>query len=602
MALLIDRKMIGRASGIVDPDLSDKIEAVAALQTHPAPEGTFDLIGARLWLDEYSEIAARGADLPPVDHVDSMLATPAGEVGIRTYNPDAKSPTLVFVHGGGWVIGSIRSHDHIARWLAAETGARVIQIEYALAPEHPFPKGLNQITGVLNHVMTQARGPVMVAGDSAGANLAAMAILALPPERRRQLACFLSIYGAFAPDMNLSSHRLYGDGRFGLSEAQMRWFWNLYAPHIPPEDRARLLGPLESDLSDFPPTLCIGTECDLLLDDTLAFYSELTRARVDVSLSLWPGLTHGCLSFVRVLPCVDSAANAILQYIESHTGPHAVLRAATPSAATLVALPEIAPAPDPAPVQLVDVEPLFLATRPRLQGTLAHKLACRIIAGELAPGSLLPREESASETWGVSRSTYREAIRILAAKGLVNALPKVGTKVAPRSAWQFLDADIIAWHFDVAPDEGFIRNLFELRKIVEPSAAALAAARISEAEIAQLTEALSRMSRSSPRSGAWLTAAVGFHQLLLTASRNEVLVSMWPAIQTTIRWSVRLQMMLPDLSLVSDPVADHARVFERIAARDPQGTLTEMALLTDAAFADTLSNMKRIALSGGTPG
>ena len=86
--------------------------------------------------------------------------------------------------------------------------------------------------------------PVLVAGDSAGANIAASAILCLSKDERRQIAGFVSLYGAYAPEMNLSSHRLYGDGRFGLSEAQMRWFWNLHAPQLPPEVRAEKLSPL----------------------------------------------------------------------------------------------------------------------------------------------------------------------------------------------------------------------------------------------------------------------------------------------------------------------------------------------------------------------
>ena len=88
----------------------------------------------------------------------------------------------------------------------------------------------------------------------------------------------------------------------------MRWFWNLYAPQLPPETRARALSPLTADLSDFPPTLCIGAEYDLLLDDTLAFYGELTKVEVDVSLSLWSGLPHGCLHFVAAVRSVTEAA------------------------------------------------------------------------------------------------------------------------------------------------------------------------------------------------------------------------------------------------------------------------------------------------------
>ena len=245
-------------------------------------------------------------------------------------------------------------------------------------------------------------------------------------------------------------------------------------------------------------------------------------------------------------------------------------------------------------VELVDVEPLFTTSRSRLHGSLAHRIAGEIIRGKWAAGSLLPREESASKSFGVSRSAYREAIRTLAAKGIVSALPKVGTKVAPRAHWHILDPDVLAWHFELTPNEAFIRSLFELRKIVEPSAAALAAMRRTDEELSRLADALSRMARTNPRTGAWLNAIVSFHRELLGAGHNEALSSLWPAMQTTLRWSIKLQMMLPTLSLSHDPVADHARVFEKVASQNAEGALTETALLIEAALGDTLSNMRRI--------
>ena len=430
-----------------------------------------------------------------------------------------------------------------------------------------------------------------------------MAILRLSKADRQQVAGFVSIYGAYAPEMNLSSHRLYGDGRFGLSEAQMRWFWNLYAPHLPPEERGKHLSPLTADLSDFPPTLCIGAECDMLLDDTLAFYGELARACVDVSLSLWSSLPHGAMHFVGVVDSVTEAAGSIVQYIKGRplrtsareTG--VIVSVPRPSTTAVAALSVVAPMPvtgKQAEETLVDVEPLFTTSRSRLHGSVAHRIATDIIKGTLPQGSLLPNEDKASASYGVSRSAYREAIRTLAAKGLVSALPKVGTRIAPRSAWQILDPDILAWHFELAASEEFIRNLFELRKIVEPSAAALAAMRRSQEQLSRLADSLARMARMNPRTGAWLNAIVGFHHELLLAGRNEAVTSLWPAIQTTLRWSGKLQMMLPILVLAHDPVADHARVFEKIASQSAEGALAEMALLIDSALDDTLSNLTRI--------
>jgi acetyl esterase/lipase/DNA-binding FadR family transcriptional regulator len=599
MALLIERKALGRTDGILSPDLSDKMAAMVSEQRFADDNVFFDLNISREWIDEYSELASRGYEVREVTTEERTVETPFGPTRLRFYNPHEKTFTLVFVHGGGWSIGGIRSHDHIARWLAAETGGRVVQIDYALAPEHPYPAAMTQVAAVLSGILAGSRGaPVLTAGDSAGANLAATAILALRPEERRQLAGFVSIYGAYAPEMNLSSHRLYGDGRFGLSEAQMRWFWNLYAPHLPPEERAKKLSPLAADLSDFPPTLCIGAECDLLLDDTLAFYGELTKVGVDVSLSLWPSLPHGCLHFVGAVPSVTAAAGAIVQFVAARGRDPGARRGPADRPSFLKAAPDETRA-DNAPQDgvssgLIDVEPLFTTSRSRLHGSLAHRLAGEIIRGELAPGSLLPREESAGVAFGVSRSAYREAIRTLAAKGMVSALPKVGTKAAPRSAWHILDPDILAWCFENAPNETFIRNLFELRKIVEPSAAALAAIRRNEEEVAKLADSLSRMARASPRSGGWLNAIIAFHQELLSSSRNEALTSLWAAIQTTLRWSIKLQMMLPGLDLGHDPVADHARVFERVASQNAEGALTEMALLIDSALDDTLRNTRRV--------
>jgi acetyl esterase/lipase/DNA-binding FadR family transcriptional regulator len=593
MALLIDRHALGRADGIIATDLSDKMTAIRARQKYADDDGSFDLHHIRHWIHEYSTLAAEGGETKSVATTDTTVPTPQGPLATRLYNPDELAPTLVFVHGGGWVMGGIKSHDHIARWLAAETGSRIVQIEYSLAPEHPYPTAMNEIAAVLSATLADPRhAPVLVGGDSAGANLAASAILALAKEERRKIAGFVSLYGAYAPEMNLSSHRLYGDGRFGLSETQMRWFWNLYAPQVPPEARAKKLSPLSAELRDFPPTLCIGAECDLLLDDTLAFYGELTKAGVDVSLSLWSGLPHGCMHFVGAVNSVTEAAGAIVQFVNARG--RQIAPQARPAGADTSKGEARGPTASSDAQKLIDVEPLFATSRSRLHGSLAYRIAGDIIRGDLSPGSLLPREESASAAFGVSRSAYREAIRTLAAKGIVSALPKVGTKVAPRSAWHILDPDVLAWRFEFAPDEAFIRNLFELRKIVEPSAAALAAMRRNEEELSRLADGLSRMARANPRTGAWLNAIVAFHHELLTAGRNEALSSLWPAIQTTLRWSIKLQMMLPTLSLAHDPVADHARVFEKIASQNGEGALTETALLIEAALSDTLANMRRV--------
>ena len=106
----------------------------------------------------------------------------------------------------------------------------------------------------------------------------------------------------------------------------------------------------------------------------------------------------------------------------------------------------------------------------RIHGSIAHELGVAIVTGGYSPGDVLPGEVEFSEQLKVSRSAYREAVRILAAKGLVESRPKAGTRVSDRARWNLLDPDVLAWTFEGEPGEGHIRDLFELRRIVEPAA------------------------------------------------------------------------------------------------------------------------------------
>ena len=513
MALLLDRWSAGQSPGLVASDLAAAVARIEGEQLHPLPTGTLDIAACRNWLIEYAGLIEKGRRPHPLQVTERRFASSVGPVGARVYTPRDDRSVIVFVHGGGWVIGSVDTHDHICRWLAHASGSKVVSVDYGLAPEHPYPTAVRQTAGVLSAVLDENAGDgrsVFIAGDSAGANIAAMAVLACDADRRKRIAGFISIYGAYSPHLNLSSHKLYGDGRFGLSQAQMRWFWNLYAPHVPPDERDQL-SPLGADLKSFPPTLCIGAECDLLLDDTIAFYSSLTRAGADVSLSLWPGINHGALHFVEIVDSVTSAAGAVIRYIDERrqktgealpatpAGLASMLQAQPPASlsSTVMADPN-ASLREFAGGSFAPIDNSFLTSRLRLHGSVAHRLATEIVGGVHRPGALLPKEEDASASYGVSRSAYREAVRTLAAKGLVTATPKVGTKVASRSGWRLLDPDVITWHFEAGCTAPFVRSLFEMRKIVEPSAAALTATRRDQEALSRLADALARHGAAHP--------------------------------------------------------------------------------------------------------
>jgi acetyl esterase/lipase/DNA-binding FadR family transcriptional regulator len=586
------------------------IARVEGEQQHLIPPDRYEIDELRAWIDEFSSLITRDFKQPPLPSTMRSFATPAGSVSARVYTPRNYRSVIVFAHGGGWVIGSVDSHDHICRWLARATQSRVISVEYGLAPEHPYPTAVNQVAGVLAAVLKEQDGDereVFVAGDSAGANISAMAILAAGPDLAGRIAGFISIYGAYSPHMNLSSHRLYGDGRFGLSEGQMRWFWNLYAPHVPEAERVAL-SPLGADLSYFPPTLCIGAECDLLLDDTIAFYSSLARAGIDVSLSLWPGINHGALHFVDIVDSVTTAAASIVVYVEERRRRSGNIVSGAPVSLARILQAEpprslsstVMADPDSAlqrfgTASFAPIESAFLTSRQRLHGSVMQKIATDIIGGVYGEGALLPNEDNASASFGVSRSAYREAIRTLAAKGLVTATPKVGTRIAPRSAWRLLDPDVITWHFEANCTAPFIRNLFEMRKVVEPSAAALAATRRDQQALSSLAGTLARMAQLNTRDREWQGAVLDFHQIILATSGNEMLAAMWPPVQVTLQWSLNLQASQANPRLVGDPVADHAKVFEAIASQNAEGALKEMAFLVDGALADTIAALETAA-------
>ena len=610
MALLLDRWSGNQAPGIVAPDLAAMIARVETTQQHLIQPGRFELADFRSWIDEYSTLITKDRRPIAVPISSQSFTTPSGPVAARVYSPRGYRSVIVFVHGGGWVMGSVNSHDHICRWLAVATQSRVISIDYALAPEHPYPTAVTQVSAALSNILERREGDereVFIAGDSAGANIAAMATLACGASLTKKFAGFISIYGAYSPQLNLSSHRLYSDGRFGLSEGQMQWFWNLYAPHIHPSQRDQLT-PLGADLGSFPPTLCIAAECDLLLDDTIAFYSGLTKAGVEVSLSLWSGINHGALHFVEIVESVTAAASAIVRYVEERrhqpdrgvvtpaAGLAHVLQAVPPGSlsATVVADPD-AKLKRLGTAAFAPIESAYLTSRSRTHGSVAHKLAIEIVGDVYLEGALLPNEDNASASYGVSRSAYREAIRTLAAKGMVTATPKIGTKVTPRSTWRLLDPDVITWHFEANCTATFIRNLFEMRKVIEPSAAALAATRRDEQALSQLADTLARMAKLDPHDRNWQAAVLDFHQVILTTSGNEILAAMWPPVLMTLQWSLNLQMSQANPHFVGDPVADHAKVFESIASQNAERALKEMAFLVDGALADTVAALEGAA-------
>jgi len=223
----------------------------------------------------------------------------------------------------------------------------------------------------------------------------------------------------------------------------------------------------------------------------------------------------------------------------------------------------------------------------RLFGQVARKLAVAIISGVARAGDLLPNEDDLRGEISVSRTAYREAVKFLSGKGLVEARPKSGTRVAPRDGWNLLDPDVLAWHFEADPNEKFIRDLFELRLFVEPSAARLAAQRRSADDLQTITAAYRAMVENPPYAEPTVTADLAFHEAIFAATRNPPLQCLAPAVCATIQWSLFLKAP-DDRFFFTASLSDHERVLEAIAQCDGELAAARMSGLVIDSLNSTL--------------
>lgn len=220
----------------------------------------------------------------------------------------------------------------------------------------------------------------------------------------------------------------------------------------------------------------------------------------------------------------------------------------------------------------------------RIHQTVARELALKILSGELRPGANLGGEIERSEALGVSRTAYREGVRILIAKGMVESRPKAGTHVTPRDRWALLDPEVLAWTFTGTPDAAFVSDLFELRGVIEPAAAELAARRRSEEQAEALKAALADMTRWGLATTQGQAADQRFHRVVLEATGNAALVALASSVGAAVRWTTHFKQRTQGQP--RDPIAEHAALCDAIVAQDEAGARAAMAHLLHLALAD----------------
>jgi acetyl esterase len=243
-----------------------------------------------------------------------LLEGPAGAIAARLYRPhglENASPALVFFHGGGFVLGSLDSHDAPCRWLALNAGCVVISVDYRLAPEHRFPAGIEDAIAAFRDVTKRAAefgidaAHIAVGGDSAGGNLAT--VIAQQVRGEALTPCFqLLFYPTTDATLSSASINTFASG-FLLERASMEYFVNTYLPSAQDRQDPRC-SPLFGELKGLPPALVITAGFDPLRDEGEAYAAQMKAAGVRVEVRRYDSLIHG---FINMIGGVDTAALAM---------------------------------------------------------------------------------------------------------------------------------------------------------------------------------------------------------------------------------------------------------------------------------------------------
>ena len=204
-----------------------------------------------------------------------------------------------------------------------------------------------------------------------------------------------------------------------------------------------------------------------------------------------------------------------------------------------------------------------------IHGRIVYGIGSEIVEGVIRPGERLPSDAELTVRFGASRTAIREALKVLAAKGLVQARQRAGTHVRPRAEWDLLDADVLAWHSSDTINESMIGDLVELRQLIEPKAARLAAARATPEDIEAMEAAHQRMVRAARDPDEFYEADLAFHLSVLAGCHNQLILRLSGIVRTVLSVSFRLQRS--GVEELPEGIEAHRTIVERIRGRDRAG-------------------------------
>lgn len=265
---------------------------------------------ARAQAVRHTELIGPGPDVAALDEL--LIPVADATIRARRYVPISTNPygewgTLVWFHGGGWVLGGLKSHDAVCRTLAAQSGVRVIAVDYRLAPEYPFPVPLEDCWSALRWIAARAPQPVIVGGDGAGGNLAAVCALRARDAGAPRLAAQVLVYPVTDHDFATASYTVHGGQGTLLGRAEMEWFWDHYLPEGPARDDWQASPLRAAELTRVAPAIMVLAGHDPLLDEGRAYAARLRAAGVSVSEHQYGGAIHPFFQFVGVFDQSDEA-------------------------------------------------------------------------------------------------------------------------------------------------------------------------------------------------------------------------------------------------------------------------------------------------------
>ncbi len=303
--------MASDAEPWVDPDMQLALARMAEIaREHDLPADRSRMTPAQARHRMEVDRGWWNQDRPPLARIEeTTVPGPTRPIPVRLLYPstDGPLPVIVYLHGGGWVVGSLETHARGMHVLANAANCVVAAVDYALAPEHKFPSAVTEVAAVVEHIAANGADwgvdptRIAIAGDSAGANIAIGTELHLRARATSPVSALGLIYPVTGNDFETESYRQFGPGQWGLSKAEMQAYFEHYVRG--PEDFSDPRAvPMQADVAGFPPSFAAAAGLDVLRDDAVQFDAKLRAAGVPGSLTVYEGVVHGFMTLTRTVP------------------------------------------------------------------------------------------------------------------------------------------------------------------------------------------------------------------------------------------------------------------------------------------------------------